>query len=50
MYSRHIRIISYIGLESFLLSINLDAMLSFNVISSLIYVFSIYKCIIVMNQ
>ena len=38
-YYKNIRIISYVGLESFLLYINLDVVSSSNVFSSLIYVF-----------
>ena len=37
--SGHIRIISCVSLEPFLLTLNLDAMSSSNVFSSLIYVF-----------
>ena len=48
-YFRHIRITSCIGLESFLLAINLDAMSSSNIFSSLIFVFRC-KCITVLNQ
>ena len=48
-YSRHIRIISCIDLESFLLIINLNIVSSSNVFSSLIYVFR-SKGITVLNQ
>ena len=41
-------IISCVGLESFLLTINLDVMLSSNVFNSLISIFK-YKGIIVLN-
>ena len=49
MYSRHIRIISYVSLESFLLSINLNVVSFSNVFSSFIYVF-ICKGILVLNK
>ena len=45
----HIRIISCVGIEPFLLAINLDVVSSSNVFSNLIFVF-ICKCIIVLNQ
>ena len=48
-YSRHIRIISYVGRKLFLLAINLDVVSSSNVFSSLIYVFKC-KGIAVLNQ
>ena len=47
-YFKYIRITSCIGLEPFLLTINLDVMSSFNVFSSLIYVFR-YKCFTIFN-
>ena len=47
-YSRHLRIISFIDLEPFLLAINLDVVSS-NVFSSLISMFK-YKGITVLNQ
>ena len=48
-YSRHIRIICCVGLEPFLLAINLDVVSSSNVFSNLIYVF---RCegITILNQ
>ena len=49
IYSRHIRIISCIGPEPFLLVINLDVMSSSNVFSNLIYVFKC-KGITMLNQ
>ena len=48
-YYRHIRIITCVGLEPFLLAINLDVVSSSNVLSSLIYVFK-FKSITVLNQ
>ena len=48
-YSKHIRIICYVNLEPFLLAIDLDVVSSFNVFSSLIYVFKC-KGITVINQ
>ena len=48
-YSRHIRITSCAGLESFLLAINLDVMSSSNVFRSLIFMFRC-KGITVVNQ
>ena len=49
MCYRYIRIIFYVSLESFLLAINLDVVLSSNVFNSLI---SIFRCkdITVLNQ
>ena len=49
MYSMHIRIIICVDFASFLLTISLDVVSSFNVFSSLIYVFEC-KIIIVLNQ
>ena len=49
MYSIHIRIISCVGLEPFILAINLDVLSSSNVFSNLIYVFKC-KGITVRNQ
>ena len=49
MYFRHIMIIYYIGIESFILIINLDVVSSFDVFSSLIYVFRC-KGITVINE
>ena len=48
-YSRHIRIISCVGLEPFVIVINLDAMSFSNVFNSLIYVFRC-KGITILNQ
>ena len=48
-YSRHIRITTCVCLVSFLLAINLDAMSSSNVFSSLIYVFRCKGIITVLN-
>ena len=47
--SMHIRIISCVGLESFLLAINLDVVSFSNVFDSLISMFKC-KCITVLNQ
>ena len=38
MYSKHIRIISCVGIEPFLLVINLDVVSSYNIFTSLIFV------------
>ena len=48
-YSRHIMIISYVGLKLFLLAINLNIVSSSNIFSNLIYVFEC-KDITVLNQ
>ena len=48
-YSRHIRIISCVGLEPFVIVINFDAMSFSNVFSSFIYVFRC-KGITILNQ
>ena len=48
-YFRHIRIISYVGLESYFLAINLDATSLYNVFNNLIYVFRC-KYITILNE
>ena len=40
-YSRHLRITNFVGLEPFIFAINLDAVLSFTIFSTLV---SVFRC------
>ena len=46
-YVRHLRIINYIGLEQFILVINLDVKSSSNTFNTLVYMF---RCIILLLE